>query len=111
MRIIKRMVTEAIQTQRVSNEFEAEFVVEHAIQGCKQLQSDWYDRVVPLRDMTVLTGSAFCAQATRCGEYVERIWPETGPVLVDVFEKALAATATDSYTVKTGLSCINLKLG
>jgi hypothetical protein len=111
MGIIERVVTEAIQTRLVSDGFEAKFVVEHAIQGSKRLQSDWHVTVVPLRDMTVLTGSAFCAQATRCEEYVQRVWPESGPVLVDILEKALDATETDSYTVKTGLSYIYLKLG
>jgi hypothetical protein len=108
MRIIERVVTEAIQTHPVSDEFEAEFVVEHDIHGFKQLCHDWYNMMVPLRIMTVLTGSALRAQAIGCGNYVQRIWPETGLVLVDVFEKALASMETNSYTAKTGLSCIHL---
>jgi hypothetical protein len=110
MRVIQRVVTEAIQTQPDSDKFEAEFVVGHDIHGYKELFSHCYNGAVPLRDMTALTGSVFYAQATTCGEYVQKIWPKSGLALVAIFEEALSTSETDSYTVKTGLSCIYLRL-
>jgi hypothetical protein len=42
-----------------------------------------------LDSLVVLTGSALCAEATACGVYMRRTWPETGDIFISTLRAAV----------------------
>lgn len=42
-----------------------------------------------LGSVITLTGSALCAQATTCSDYVSKTWPQHGPEIIALLERAI----------------------
>jgi hypothetical protein len=69
-----------------------------------------YGEIIPIASVVVLTGSAFHAQATTCGEYLRATWPTVGPILLDILDRSLASEDRRYVTVDPGLSLIQLDI-
>lgn len=54
-----------------------------------------------IRSVVVLTGSALCAQATTCGEYVTKTWPNSGSFILGALEDVLLKQSGSSRSVGT----------
>lgn len=56
-----------------------------------------YGGIVSISSVVVLTGSAFYAQVTTCGDYIRKYWPSTGPVFLAAIERALRHPGEDFW--------------
>jgi hypothetical protein len=78
----------------------AEFLAKWDVMGFMRSQ---YSKLPSVASIVVLTGSALYAQATTCGDYVRTNWPTTGPIVLDLIDKALASKAERTSALVLGM--------
>ncbi|KAK4965765.1 hypothetical protein LTR42_011778 [Elasticomyces elasticus] len=63
----------------------------------REFLQEQYDgaETIRLADVFCLSGSGIDVQATTCAEYVEQMWPSTGPAVLDCLSMALQCTSPE----------------
>jgi hypothetical protein len=95
METIRTIVSSNLDSCTYREELKAHFRVDWDILAFMYSQ---YGNTVPVASVVVLTGSAFYAQATTCGEYIQKNWHTTGPVFLELLERALTTTGEKIIT-------------